>query len=88
MVLIWPTLVLATLVSFAGVYINNLAVSWGTRGVQRVFVESVEDVVYGQLQMHRTYSNGKFSIIVRGVKGRTLIRSQRSSWQPLATSRR
>jgi lipopolysaccharide export system permease protein len=73
MVLIWPTLILATLVSFAGVYINNLAVSWGTRGVQRVFVESVEDVVYGQLQMHRTYSNDKFSIIVRGIEGRRLI---------------
>jgi lipopolysaccharide export system permease protein len=45
MVLIWPTFILATLVSLAGVYINNLAVSWGTRGVQRVFVESIEDVV-------------------------------------------
>ena len=30
MALIWPTLILATLVSFAGVYINDLAVSWGT----------------------------------------------------------
>mgnify|MGYP001236548752 CR=1 FL=1 len=72
MAVIWPTLVLATLVSFAGVYINNLAVSWGTRGVQRVFIESIEDVVYGHLQMHRTYSSGKLSIIVRGVEGRKL----------------
>ncbi len=72
MVVIWPTLVLATLVSFAGVYINNLAVSWGTRGVQRVFVESIEDVVYGHLQMHRSYSSGKLSIIVRGVEGKKL----------------
>lgn len=72
MAVIWPTLVLATLVSLAGVYINNLAVSWGTRGVQRVFVESIEDVVYGRLQMHRTYSSGKLSIIVRGVEGKKL----------------
>jgi lipopolysaccharide export system permease protein len=72
MAVIWPTLILATLISFAGVYINNLAVSWGTRGVQRVFVESIEDVVYGHLQMHRTYSSGKVSIIVRGVEGKTL----------------
>jgi lipopolysaccharide export system permease protein len=72
MALIWPTLILATLVSFAGVYINNLAVSWGTRGVQRVFVESIEDVVYGHLKMHRTYSSGKLSIIVRGVEGKKL----------------
>ena len=73
MVLIWPTLVLATLVSFAGVYINNLAVSWGARGVQRVFLESLEDVVYGRLQMQRTYNSGNHSIIVRGVDGRKLI---------------
>lgn len=72
MSVIWPTLILATLVSFAGVYINNLAVSWGTRGVQRVFIESIEDVVYGHLQMHRTYSSGKLSIIVRGVDGKKL----------------
>lgn len=72
MALIWPTLILATLVSLAGVYINNLAVSWGTRGVQRVFVESIEDVVYGHLQMHRTYNSGKLSIIVRGVEGKKL----------------
>jgi lipopolysaccharide export system permease protein len=73
MVLIWPTLVLATLVSFAGVYINDLAVSWGMEGARRVVVESLEDVVYGQLKMHRTFSNGGFSIIVRGVEGRKLI---------------
>jgi lipopolysaccharide export system permease protein len=72
MAVVWPTLILATLISFAGVYINNLAVSWGTRGVQRVFVESIEDVVYGHLQMHRTYSSGKLSIIVRGVEGKKL----------------
>jgi lipopolysaccharide export system permease protein len=72
MVLIWPTFILATLVSLAGVYINNLAVSWGTRGVQRVFVESIEDVVYGHLLMHRTYNSGKVNITVRGVDGKTL----------------
>ncbi len=72
MALIWPTLVLATLVSFAGVYINNLAVSWGTRGVQRVFIESLEDVVYGHLSIHRTYSSGKIKINVRGVDGKML----------------
>ncbi len=72
MVLIWPTLILATLISFAGVYINNLAVSWGARGVQRVFIESIEDVVYGHLRMHRSYSSGKVSINVRGVEGKKL----------------
>jgi lipopolysaccharide export system permease protein len=72
MAVVWPTLILATLVSFAGVYINNLAVSWGTRGVQRVFIESIEDVVYGHLRMQRNYSSGKLSITVRGVDGKKL----------------
>ena len=40
--------------------------------MQRVFIESIEDVVYGHLQMHRTYSSGKLSIIVRGVEGKKL----------------
>lgn len=73
MVLIWPTLVLATLVSFVGVYLNNLAVSWGVEGRNRVLIESVEDILYGQLQIHRTFSLGKFSINVRGIEGRKLI---------------
>lgn len=72
MTLVWPTLVVATLVSFAGVYVNNLAVSWGTQGVQRIFIESLEDVVYGHLQVHRNYSSGRLSIVVRGVDGRIL----------------
>lgn len=74
MAVIWPTLAVATLVSFAGVYINNLAVSWGTRGAQRVFVESVDDVLYGQLQIKHTISLGRFTITVRDVDGRKLIR--------------
>src|SRR5262245_7147203 len=73
MTLIWPTLILATVVSFFGVWINNLAVSWGHRGQQRVALESLEEIAYGQLRMHRNFSYGKFSVIVRGVEGRKLI---------------
>lgn len=73
MTLIWPTLALAALVSLVAVALNNLAVSWGTLGVQRVFVESIEEVAYGRLRMQRTYSSGKLSIIVRGVDGQKLI---------------
>ena len=73
MVLVWPTLILATLASFAGVYVNNLAVSWGKRGQDRVVIESVEDILYGQLKIRRTFSMGRFSTIVRRVEGRKLI---------------
>lgn len=74
MALIWPTLGLAALVSFAAVALNDLAVSWGYRGVQRVLIESLEEVAYGHLRMQNSYSNGKVSIMVRGVEGRKLIR--------------
>ena len=59
MVLIWPTLVLATLVSFRRMVLNDVAVSWGRLGVQRVFLASIEEVTYGQLRMRHTYNLGK-----------------------------
>jgi lipopolysaccharide export system permease protein len=61
------------LVSFAALAMNDLAVSWGTQGVQRVFLESLEEVAYGRLKMQNTYSSGKVSILVRGVEGRKLL---------------
>jgi lipopolysaccharide export system permease protein len=73
MALVWPTLALATLVSFAAVWINNLAVSWGTMGVRRVFLESMEEITYGQLKMRRAHNLGKVNITVRDVEGRRLI---------------
>jgi len=73
MTLIWPALVLATLVSFVALAMNDLAVSWGTRGLQRVFIESLEEVAYNHLKLQNTYSSGQVSVLVRGVEGRKLI---------------
>jgi len=73
MVLIWPTLVLATFVSFIAVVLNDVAVSWGRLGVQRVFLASIEEVMYGQLRMRHTYNLGKANITVRDVEGHRLI---------------
>jgi lipopolysaccharide export system permease protein len=73
MAVVWPTLVLATFVSFLAVMINDIAVSWGTMGVRRVFLASIEEVTYGQLQMRKNANLGKANITVRGVEGRRLI---------------
>ena len=73
MALVWPTLVLATFVSFLAVMINDIAVSWGTMGVRRVFLSSIEEVTYGQLQMRKNANLGRANITVRGVEGRRLI---------------
>jgi lipopolysaccharide export system permease protein len=71
--LVWPTLALAAFVSFAAVWINNLAVSWGAGGVRQIVLESMEEIIYGQLRMRHEYNFGKANIIVRKVEGRTLI---------------
>lgn len=73
MTVIWPTFVLATLVSFVAVVLNDVAVSWGRIGVQRVFLASIEEVTYGQLRMRHTYNLGKANITVRDVEGHKLI---------------
>jgi len=69
-----PGFVLALLVSLAAVWLNDVAVTWGRRGAQRVVVESVEEIVYGVLSRHRSYSSSRFSINVKDVQGRRLIR--------------
>jgi lipopolysaccharide export system permease protein len=73
MAVVWPTLILATLVSFIAVVINDVAVSWGMMGVQRVALQSVEEIAYSQLRMHHNYNLGKATINVRDVEGRRLI---------------
>jgi lipopolysaccharide export system permease protein len=65
--------VLAALVSLSAVWINDLAVSWGTMGVKRVFLASMEEVIYGQLRMRHTSNLGKANITVRDVDGHKLI---------------
>ncbi len=73
MVMIWPTLILATVVSFAAVVINDVAVSWGHGGVDRVILGSAEEIAYGRLRTKRTFSNDNVSITVRRVEGKRLI---------------
>ncbi len=73
MTLVWPTIILATLVSFGAVVLNDVAVSWGRGGVQRVLLESLEEIVYGRLRTARSYSNKQIKVSVRRVEGRRLI---------------
>lgn len=74
MVVLWPVLILSFVLSIATVWLNDLAVSWGRAGVRRVVLESVEEIVYGMLRSQRTYSSKQFSIVVKRVDGRRLIR--------------
>lgn len=68
-----PGLVLAFLISLGAVWLNDVAASWGQRGVDRVVLQSVEQIAYGLLRTHRAYSTNRFSINVVDVDGRKLV---------------
>ena len=55
--MIWPTFILATCVSFFAVWLNDMAVSWGRNGVERVVLESV-------VGEHQLDDSGRSALIV------------------------
>ncbi len=73
MVLLWPAIALAFLVSLIAVWLNDVAVSWGRDGMARVVIESVEEIAYGRLELQHSYSSKNFSINVHDVVGKWLI---------------
>jgi len=74
MVVVWPALFLGVVASGASVWMNDIAVTWGTAGINRVVLQSIEQVVYGRLKTQRSYSNQRgFAINVKEVRGKRLI---------------
>jgi lipopolysaccharide export system permease protein len=73
-VLLAPAWLLAFCLSLVSVWLHDLAYSWGALGVQRVVVQSLEEVAYNMLRTQRAFTNTRFSIIVKEVEGRRLIR--------------
>ncbi|MEE8452222.1 MAG: LptF/LptG family permease, partial [Thermoguttaceae bacterium] len=71
--LLWPAFVMAFLISLVAVWLNDLAVSWGRAGAQRVLVEAVEEIAYSMLRSQRSYSSKNFAIHVQRVEDRRLI---------------
>jgi len=72
--ILWPVLMFAVVLSLITVYLNDLAVSWGRSNVKRIVIESVEEIAYSMLRSQRSFSAPKFSIIVKDVRDRTLIK--------------
>jgi lipopolysaccharide export system permease protein len=73
-ILLWPAWLMSFGLSLIGVWLTDLAFSWGAVGAQRVVIQSVEEITYGMLRTQKAYSNQRFSIIVKGVEDRKLIR--------------
>ncbi len=72
-----PTLIASFLLSLANVWLNDIAVSWGQPGMNRIVMHSVEQVAYSYLASQGSYSSDQgLSIHVHGIgeDGRELIR--------------
>ena len=65
MPMIWPTLILACIISLGDVVLNDIAVSWGRGGVERIVLESLEEIAYGRLRAAGNYYNGHIHVNVK-----------------------
>jgi lipopolysaccharide export system permease protein len=73
MVIFWPAIGLAFLISLWAVWLNDLAVSWGASGVSQVVIGAVEEIAYSRLQQQHAYSTKQFAINVADVDGKRLL---------------
>ncbi|HVA46283.1 MAG TPA: LptF/LptG family permease [Pirellulales bacterium] len=73
MTVLWPCYILAFVLSLFTVLLNDMAITWGQAGIERVVIEGVEEIVYGMLRTQRNYTNKNITILVKAVEGRRLI---------------
>ena len=73
-VVIRPALLLAFLVSLGTVWLIDIAFSWGYAGIQRVVLDSAEEIAYSVLRTQHAYRTKQFSIAVARVVDRRLLR--------------
>ena len=71
--LLWPCVYVGLGLSALTLWVNDLAWSWGYKGVQRVVLEAGEEIAYSMLRTQRSFSTKQFSIIVNKVDGKRLI---------------
>ena len=70
--ILWPIIALAFLLSLVTTKLNDVAVSWGRNGAERVVVEAVEEIAYAMLRTQGGYSSPGFDVTVREVEGHVL----------------
>lgn len=68
-----PMLGLACLLSLASTWINDLAVTWGRMGVERVVIGAIEEVIHDKLAKTGHFATDAFSITVQDVRGKQLV---------------
>jgi lipopolysaccharide export system permease protein len=71
--LMWPALVVAAVLSLMTVWLNDVAVSWGYRGAQKLIIEAIEDIAYRTITLRHSFSTRSFSVHVARVDGKKLL---------------
>jgi lipopolysaccharide export system permease protein len=66
-----PVFVIAIIVSIIGVGINELAITWGRKGINAIAYHNAENILFGPLEKtHRFETDNKqLTIVVKGVDG-------------------
>jgi lipopolysaccharide export system permease protein len=73
MVIVWPVIVFAFLLSLGTIWMQEIAATWCRPSYARVVAESVEEIAYGMLRTNHSCSLAQFSITVKNVEGDKLI---------------
>jgi lipopolysaccharide export system permease protein len=73
LIMLWPAVLLALPLSLLGVWLDDVDATWGKYGLQRLLMDSADDVAYGFLRTQRIYQKDPFTIVVKDVQGRKLI---------------
>lgn len=72
-VMLYPAFLLAVVISLGMIWLNDVANTWGSTGMQSVVFNSVEEVVFRKLRTERTFRNDHFVINVKQVQDRKMI---------------
>ncbi len=76
MVIVWPVIVFAFLLSLGTIWMQEIAATWCRPNYARVAAESIEEITYGMLQTNHSIGppyTPQFSITVKRMDGRKLI---------------
>lgn len=72
-VILLPAVMVGVAVSLGMIWLNDVAITWGAKGMQSVIAESVEDVLFRVLKTEKYFKNSHVEIHVKQVIGRTLV---------------
>jgi len=73
MVVVWPIIVFAFLLSLGTIWMQEISATWCRPSYARIIAESVEDIAYGMLRTNHSCVLPQFSITVKSVEGEKLI---------------